>query len=889
MTNRTPGNNKMANLSKRTQAPVSKLARTLAISQAFCLLAMTIPILPTQAEPARAPVTAPNFVLAADLSTRHALIQKRLTEAVAAGRLTNTQFDLFQKQLDIIAQQEAEFRAKNVQLTLWQFAKLQFELDDLIKKIELSLSDRQLGPVDVAARKQEITRRLDIAFKARRLTEKEKQTFEQQIEATSDLEKEFKKTDGANLTLVSSFKIVLELDRISTELTKTVRSRQIDMTLVQSEAAAADADLKDSIASGKLTDAKVKELTKSLSYINSQAKKYWDSKRFLSEEEQLALLLELQKVSTSLPSRKNQMETLPGVLARLEQAINNCKNKIGQALDSGSLGRIEGKQFYDEIEATDTKRKALLSPLSKETLTLATARNLLVDVEKTASGLDRALTDTSTDWKGIAKSLDDLEQKIEAAASTNRIKDGEAHDLRDQLNKLKSTRNDGMKPGGQLSGQGALKLMEGLTALESQLEKSIPDKPSLASGELETHFDDVKKRLEDAKQQGKLKSDRADALLKELATIDQADSSLAPDRAKLVQAINLEKFDNQLKQELSLSSVSETSIRTLFRQVDEKLRQAILTGHLAPKNISSFKADLERIRKEGTTIQSAQGEPDKIKLAAVGQDLLHLQGHIDEVTRTDEGALPPIDKKQADVYQRITEALLQGYLSSADADSLRREFYKIIDQEAKYKASGAMSFGEHATIILQLEKLVGSLENYMTAGPQPTADPGERRDELDKNIANALITGRISAETARSLASRLDAVNKKEIEYTFSGSGLSHAESLALVADLEKVESAFRVAQAGVTITHKDFEERLDSIQSDIKKGNYTVGFDPEKITSDLERLAETYKRFASAGNGGLTLAEAESINRDLIRIQDRIESHRKSVAVEPTKSGKRK
>jgi hypothetical protein len=235
------------------------------------------------------------------------------------------------------------------------------------------------------------------------------------------------------------------------------------------------------------------------------------------------------------------------------------------------------------------------------------------------------------------------------------------------------------------------------------------------------------------------------------------------------------------------------------------------------------------------------------------------------------------NKKQADVYQRITEALLQGYLSSTDADSLRREFYKIVDQEAKYKASGAMSFGEHATIILQLEKLVGSLENYMTAGPQPTADPDARRDELDKQVADALIRGRISAETARSLGSRLDAINKKEIEYTFSGSGLSHAESLALVADLEKIDSAFRVAQAGITITHKDFEERLDSIQSEIKKGSYTAGFDPEKIKSDLERLSDTYKRFASTGNGGLNLAEAESINRDLLRIQDRIESHRKS------------
>lgn len=855
--------------------------KQLALSQAFCLLAFNaLPCIyaaPVQAEPTRAPVTAPNFVLAADLSTRHALIQKRLTEAVAAGRLTNTQFDLFQKQLDIIAQQEAEFRAKTVQLTLWQFAKLQFELDDLIKKIELSLSDRQLGPVDVAARKQEITRRLDIAFRARRLTEKERQTFEQQIANTADLEKEFKKNDGANLSLVSSFKIVLELDRISTELTKTVRDRQIDMTLVQQEATAVDADLKESIAGGKLSDGKAKELSKSLNNVIAQAKKYWDSKRFLSEDEQLDLLLELQKVSTSLPSRKNQMETLPGVLSRLEQAITACKNKIGQALDNGSLGRIEAKQFFDQIEATYATRKQLLSPLSKETLTLATARNLLIEVEKTSSGLDRALTDSSTDWKGIEKTLTDLEQKIETAAGSNRIKDGEAHDLRDQLNKLKTTRAAELKPAGQLSGQAALKLMEGLTALESELEQTIPDKPNMTAGELESHFADVKTRLEEAKQQGKLKSDRADALLKELATINQTDSSLAPDRAKLVQAINLEKFDNQLKQELSLATVTDTSIRTLYRQVDEKLRQAILTGHLAPKNISSFKADLEKIRKEGMSIQQAQGEPDKVKLAAVGQELLHLQGHIDEVTRTDEGALPPIDKKQADVYQRITEALLQGYLSSTDADSLRREFYKIVDQEAKYKASGAMSFGEHATIILQLEKLVGSLENYMTAGPQPTADPDARRDELDKQVADALIRGRISAETARSLGSRLDAINKKEIEYTFSGSGLSHAESLALVADLEKIDSAFRVAQAGITITHKDFEERLDSIQSEIKKGSYTAGFDPEKIKSDLERLSDTYKRFASTGNGGLNLAEAESINRDLLRIQDRIESHRKS------------
>jgi hypothetical protein len=58
-------------------------------------------------------------------------------------------------------------------------------------------------------------------------------------------------------------------------------------------------------------------------------------------------------------------------------------------------------------------------------------------------------------------------------------------------------------------------------------------------------------------------------------------------------------------------------------------------------------------------------------------DLSKLIKDTENSSKNSEVALPDIAKREAELYQRITEGVMQGRLSVKDSDSLKKDFYRI--------------------------------------------------------------------------------------------------------------------------------------------------------------------------------------------------------------------
>jgi len=810
------------------------------------------------------------FSVISDVGSRQALIERRMNEAVVAGRLTQAQLDQFKQRLDVIANQEAEFKASQGTLNLWESLKLQFELDDIIKDLEKSFTDRKFGTVDLPARKQEIERRLDIALKGRRITPEQANDFRKELNAIYKQEDAYRKADKGELSVINSFKIVIELDHFSAELTKSVRSRQIDLQIAIDEKNALLKDVQSDIDAKKMTEAQGKSLQSKLEQIGERIDKLNKTKRVLTADEQLGLLKDLQDVADQVSSRASQTETLAGQFALLEQAIITGLNSLGKALDSGLISKVETSKYNDAMVALDTRRKQAVSPLSKTAPDMPLVKGLVVEATKLTDAINRAIYDTNDNWPGIKSTLDGLDKRISDAKNSKRMPEDDAKALSAELAQLVSVRKANLKEDGSIVAGIALKLLNDIEALTTKVEKAIVDRIDISGLDVKAKLAAVQKRLNAAMASGKLKADKAKGFNDDLVAIKDRNAAIKPgatnfERETYSMAILLEKIDTDLAHELNIAGSTPVNNMATFKQLDDAIRDATLSGNLAPVKVGELKDELERLRNL---------QRDATKTAEVADGLSKLKDDLDDSLKNKESALPDIGKRQAELFQSITEGVLQGRISPKDGDMLKRDFYAVMEQETKYTTSGGLSFGEHAAVVLQLEKLARKIESTMSAGPQAVPDPTARRQDLDNKLAQAVISGTLTSEKARDFSKQLEKVARDEVTYRFSGEGLSYSESLTLIADMERINSALDTAIAGQKPRWANLDERYKALEQKINRSVASNKIDKgrgDKLKADLQSLARTRRDFETSG-GGISLAEAESLVREFIRINGNID-----------------
>src|SRR5215470_299902 len=154
---------------------------------------------------------------ATDIDARQAQLDRRIVDAVLAGRLTAQEADSYKADLNRIAKEEADFKASGGTLNVWESLRLHFELDQLIKTLETRLSDRQVALTDVDARLGDLDRAIGDAVVARRLTPDQADDLKKELSRIASEKDSLKAADGS-LTYPARLGLSLDLDRLNSRL-----------------------------------------------------------------------------------------------------------------------------------------------------------------------------------------------------------------------------------------------------------------------------------------------------------------------------------------------------------------------------------------------------------------------------------------------------------------------------------------------------------------------------------------------------------------------------------------------------------------------------------------------------------------------------------------------
>ena len=350
---------------------------------------------------------------------------------------------------------------------------------------------------------------------------------------------------------------------------------------------------------------------------------------------------------------------------------------------------------------------------------------------------------------------------------------------------------------------------------------------------------------------------------------------MTEDNKAYLLAVQEESLSNQLAKALKESQTksstsdikaSSDSLRAKTRALDEYISAGTISGALKPKEIQDAR---ERIARAMAALNNANGlDAQKTYLAA--QELENVKRSLAEHKEDNLGALPDLQKKESDVYKRITEAVLMGMLAPDQADLLKKDFYRILDKETQSRATGGLSFGETATLIIDLEKLEARIDEKKIANDATAQDVDKLQRELEESMAQALIQGRLNILEAEQLSHDLDRISRDKISVKFKDSATAAQETTVLANRLVGLRDQLQAIVKDRPTKYKTLEDKLAAIESKIDSLPANLSDLKKRSQADLGNIARQKELYESSG-GGLSLAEASSLLRDCQRMEESI------------------
>ncbi|HNM50195.1 MAG TPA: hypothetical protein PKN86_10845, partial [Candidatus Obscuribacter sp.] len=719
----------------------------------------------------------------------------------------------------------------------------------------------------------EITKRLGVAYSDGRLTSQEYAQIQMELE---NINKTIQVQSAANghLSVADSIKLVLELDRLSQKLTRTVHDRQVSLTAIDVRQSEIEKKIEGGVASGKLTDREAADLRGEFKRIAEREESLRKLGRPLSAEEQLTLALDLEKLNGQVDAQLFDNEVQDNSAITMDKRRTDVDKNLAAALSAGLITLSEAQVYKDELDAV-VKKEESFKTASGGQLTLVQAQNLLIDLERLNGKIDRAVFGRKPVWVGIEGSIDDIRRRIADAKVGQRLAEVDEVELKSDLDKVIANKATYAASSAGIDSQEAISLAVDLTKLNGKMFKLIKDREISVLPDLVKRKDEINKRMSDGTLSGKLTSDETRSLLEDFDRISareaafRATDGILDEREKLSLALDLERLAARLEKEIRDNPYVSLPLSQKKTQADQIISTGTLTGKLSAQEVQNLRAEYNRITAFEAASLASGSTLDAKEALTLSADLDRLIKDADAQMKNSETALPDLAKREAELYQRITEGVMQGRLNAKDADTLKREFYRLMDMEAKYRSSGGLSFGEHAALALELEKLSSNIEGSMKESQATLPDVDSRQAELDNRLAEAVASGRLTAEQSREFTRELDRISRDEVTYRFSGSGLSYAESLSLITELEKLSAKLDTRLAGSSAQWNGIDGRISDTTKRIGDALLARKLDAASATdlrNEVDRIGQAKSAFASSG-GGLTLAETESLVRDLDRL----------------------
>jgi len=834
--------------------------------------------MPVKADPALKSNSALQDLLQ-ELNYRHANLTKRLKEAIDAKRIDPEPAQQFQKSLLDIENKEVQAREADDRLNLYELETILFSQDELFKTLEASLKPREAGSLDIERRYQELKRRVDFAFRANRLTQSERDKFQNDLDGIYGADTKNGPGDIKVLTVSELLAAQTKLDAFSKLLTSTVKDRQFSHTVFAEAVNDLDQRVDALLKDKKISKSKAAAFKRDLAQCLKDEDALRKTKAILSADEQLGLSRPLSQLEIKLdliaPVTPQQL-TVGIIKNRLDQ----IRQEIVQGL---LLGTIELKNVLDYQNQLDGFEQKLIQGKADDT---TISKEDSQDLEHLLSQLRQINAENNFRWQGILELIRDLSVRLADAEKNHRLDKKVGDDLTARLDDIKKTL--GIDNWQEARKQGRLKNIEAvkdagqsLVDLNLALQLSLKSRDQIKVPDADVKLQKLDQSISTSLLEGKLSASSATSLMQQLSRIYDLkarlldNNSMTEDNKAYLLAVQEESLSNQLAKALKESQTksstsdikaSSDSLRAKTRALDEYISAGTISGALKPKEIQDAR---ERIARAMAALNNANGlDAQKTYLAA--QELENVKRSLAEHKEDNLGALPDLQKKESDVYKRITEAVLMGMLAPDQADLLKKDFYRILDKETQSRATGGLSFGETATLIIDLEKLEARIDEKKIANDATAQDVDKLQRELEESMAQALIQGRLNILEAEQLSHDLDRISRDKISVKFKDSATAAQETTVLANRLVGLRDQLQAIVKDRPTKYKTLEDKLAAIESKIDSLPANLSDLKKRSQADLGNIARQKELYESSG-GGLSLAEASSLLRDCQRMEESI------------------
>ena len=723
-----------------------------------------------------------------DLDARLAEVTKSVEQGVASGKLSASQANEFNVELNRLESLKRMHRDSGGTLSLEEALSVGLDLDRLAARVDVILRN-PLVATDVDARQADIDRRIARGITQGRLTPQEAFELQREYDRIANMEGTLR-ASGNVFTYEESATLSQDLERLDSRLERALHEPNqtwLGTATVQTNLSRRIADAQ---ASGRLTVSEAQDLRTEVDRLAAIEAAQRASGDGLTASEAVLLAIDFQRLAAKVDRTLHDRDI---ALPPFDNRQAEVDRRIADGVATGKLPTAQARELKSEFDRIATLEASYL--VSDGRLDSRELLQLSYDLERLAARTERLIKESQSN-EGIAALRTRVESLISSAYASGALSAAERNQYMSDFDRIKSAEGTYRSSGDMLSTEEALLLITDLGKLAAQVEQETKQNV-VALPNLEKRRVELELRIGKGLTTGYLTIGEAKMLLAELDRIIQEEEKARCSGGGLSYgesmniAVQLEKLAGRIELQMRDQQISLPNIDQRLQTLEMQIAAAIVSGRLTAQEAQTVRVGLDEVVTLAARFKASGGGLSYAESVALSTNVDRLAA---DIQRTLQGKLPSgndLDARQLALEKRINDALKTRQITIGAATSLLQELDRVAESEAAFRISDeGINYMEALTLALDLDrvqtKIDRALEKRDTAsGINITA----RKQQLQRRLSQGTQSGRISAREADNLNSELQRITRLELRYRAGNRKLSAAEIAVLSAELDRLSA----------------------------------------------------------------------------------------------------
>lgn len=809
-------------------------------------------------------------VSGADLDSRIAEIEGRLTDARASKRLTEQEAREFSYEVGRIK------HLKNAVPTGGRLSdadalKLALSLDTLSNRLESTMHDRQFELPNIDKLQAELERRISDGVATGKLDAKEATELKEEFKNIADREAKLRRF-GRPMTSVETLELALDLEKLAQAIDKFSTTTSATSPDYVRRKERIEARIARGLVSGKLTLAEAYQLKEQLGEIEADEKRWSQSEGGLSLTEQKSLSIALEKLAAGVERRLvDTTQSWSGIGEKLD----TLNKRISAARSKGRLSETEANDLNGEWKRISTRWSSFERTDEECVYPLGESLQVATSLERLNQKLSDALHDRTVETPQLEKLSGSVDERIASGIMSGKLSLSDGKRFIDDFDGIIAKQMGYEASGQRLQDRERLLVALEFQQLLARVERAIHENnPGPSVDEQKTQLGE---QLNEGIAAGKLTDSESTSLKKEFARLKGLEADYKGSGSKLTgrEALTvLQEIKNlqvAIRREMQDTEIASTDLTKRMAELQMRIATGVTTGKMSVAEATGLRRDLDKIRDQQRDYNE-DGGISRGEATTLAYMLEKLAATIEGAMHDPDDSAPNIQRMQEDVDRKLANAIVDGTISLKQVGVFSDKLKDIGRLELSFRYSGdGLSFAESATLKTELEKLNKSIDDTITGGQYKWTGLDEGIQKTSERIKTGIQSKKLTADAASSLKSEIDRIQKAKLAFAHSQGGYDLQETESLVKDLDRLNAEVDLRLRGQNFAWSDIDRRQQSLElqmrSAIKTGKLSSS-EARKVQDELDRIKRAKAAF-TVSDGNLNYFERVSLAEALDKLDD--------------------